>query len=203
GFDYKFICDLNKFSLLENDAPNICADRIDYSLREIIDFETPEKFNFILKSLINHKGTIIFNSLEAAEIFSLDYAICQKEHWAGNEAKARYHILGKTLKRALDNKIIYLSDFLKTDNEVIEILQKSKDNEIIEGLNLLKSGFTVKLSNGSGAVVLQKKFRYVDPFVLNNGLLTLLSSLSMVYKESLEKQKEESISSDYLEVVAK
>ena len=200
GFDYKLISDLDKFSLLENDAPNICADRVDYSLREIIEFESSEKFKVILNGIIAHKGTIMFNSIDSAEVFSLNYAICQKEHWAGNEAKARYHILAKTLKRALDNDIISLSDFLKTDNEVIDILQKSKDNKIIEGLNLLKDGFTIRLSNGSGAVILQKTFRYVDPFVLNKGLPSLLSSLSKVYEKSLGKQRAESISKDYVEV---
>ena len=203
GFDYSFLYDFDKFSLLENEAPNICADRVDYSLREIINFETPEKFNLILKSLIDHKGTIVFNSLNAAENFSLDYAKCQKEHWAGNEAKARYYILGKILKHALDNNIISFSDFLKTDYDVIRILIESKNQEILERLSILKNGFVIKPSNSDDGVILQKKFRYVDPFVLKDGSLVLLSNLSKIYKESLEKQKVESLSTSYWEFIAK
>src|SRR3989344_5134266 len=100
NFNYKEICKLDNFSLLENELPNICADRVDYSLREIIDFETLSNFKTILDSLINHRGKIVFNSVNAAEIFGMDFARCQREHWAGAQAKARYHVLAGVLKNA-------------------------------------------------------------------------------------------------------
>ncbi len=34
GFDYKEVSDIERFFLLERKAPDLCADRIDYSLRE-------------------------------------------------------------------------------------------------------------------------------------------------------------------------
>jgi len=203
GFDYKSICDFSKFTLLENDSPNICADRVDYSLREIINFEKPEKFKLILDSLVNYKGMIVFDSLDAAEIFAFGYAKCQKEHWAGEEAKARYHILSNVLKRALKLGIINNSDFWKTDYDVIKILQSSKDEEILDGLLMLRDGFIIRNSNGKNSIVLIKKFRYVNPFVLHDGVPTLLSNLSEEYNKSLTVQRDEALKKNCVEVIAK
>ena len=203
GFDVDDICNLDKFSLLENEAPNICADRVDYSLREIVNFESKDKFKLILESLIDYQGTITFNSIKAAEIFAFDFARCQKEHWAGLPAKARYHILASALKIALHKKIITEKDFWKTDQEVLKLLIDSKDVEVLKFLEMLKLGFVIKSSTDKSGILLRKKFRYVDPFVLTSNGLFKVSELSSNYKKSLELQKNESNELNYFEVVAK
>ena len=106
GFDYRKIADIEKFSLLERDTSYLCADRVDYALREIKDFENKNNFKLVLEGLVAYKGKLVFNSKEAAEIFSRGFAVCQKEHWASNEAKTRYHILASVLRRGMDKKII-------------------------------------------------------------------------------------------------
>ncbi|MEK6915211.1 MAG: HD domain-containing protein [Nanoarchaeota archaeon] len=203
GFDYRSLCELERFSLLENAAPNICADRVDYLLREIVRFEEPKIFRFILDSLTSYKGTIVFNSIDAAEIFASNYARCQKEHWAGEEARTRYYLLAQILKQALGIKLINISDFWKTDYEVIDILQNSNDSKILDGLSLLKNGFKIIKSKSNNSIILHKKFRCVNPYVLNNNSIILLSNLSKNYKESLEKQKRESLEPLCVEVVTR
>ena len=199
--DYKKICDLEKFSLLENEAPDICADRVDYALREIVGFESPENFKLILNSLINYRRNMVFSLQSAAETFSNGYSRCQREHWAGEQAKARYHVLAGILKKGLELKIISLEDFWKTDYEIINILRDKGDKKIIDGLELLRKGFEVKESNGKNSFALKKKFRYVDPFVLSGDLLARLSDLSEDYKKSLENQKSQGNSIKYFEII--
>ncbi len=203
NFDYKEICEHENFSLLENNAPDICADRVDYSLREIISFETSENINLILNSLINPKGKIIFNNKNAAEIFAKSYVKCQKEHWAGTQAKARYHILSSILKKALDEKIIFLQDLWKTDQEVIDILKESKINDILDNLNLLKKGFDVVESQNKNSFILKKKFRWVDPQVLFEERLARVSDFSEEYKSILENEKSDSKITKTFEVISK
>ncbi len=253
GYDYKKICDVESFSLLENNAPDICADRIDYSLREIADFESMENFKLILDSLTTFNGNIVFNSGNAAELFAFGYMKCNKEHWAAVESKSRYYmsmcfsitpafrlestlstrnlftttnfcaensrleefsciqktsanqtphfsvewhivflILSNILRIALEKKIINKEDFWKTDNEVINKLIHSNDKEILDGLALLRVGFEVKESNGKNSFVLRKKFRYVDPYFIEEDNLERVSKYSEIYRKALDDEKKES-----------
>jgi len=69
-------------------------------------------------------------------------------------------------------------------------LENSKDDFILDNLNILKKGFDVVESENG--IELKKKFRYIDPEVLVNGSYKNLSFLSKEYFELLEIEKEKS-----------
>ncbi len=186
------IADIESFPLLEKEAPSLCADRIDYSLRELVGLGQKEKVNRIVNDFVSVNGQIAFKTKKAAEEFGKGYIELQREHWAGNEAKARYHILADILKIALDEKYIFLNDFQKTDEEILTILSNTNNNEILDGLDKLKNGFTIKETEEDGGIQLKKKFRYVDPEVLISGELKKLSLISEEYRILLEQEKEHS-----------
>ena len=203
GFDYKQICDNGRFFLLERPAPELCADRFDYSMRELVRFESAENIKLILSNIVNYHNRIVFISEYAAKVFSEDYAKLQKEHWAGNETKARYHILSSILKIALGGGIILKEDINKTDSEVIGKLEASSNIEIRKGLDLLKGGFQIVESNSEGSFLLKKKFRYVDPSILLKNGLVKLSDISLDYKRSLAIQRQESSLGKHIEIIGR
>jgi len=190
--DVEKISNLESFTLLEQDAPSLCADRIDYSLRELINFGYNEEIKKIVGDLIAINGRIAFKSKEVAEDFARKYAILQREHWAGNESKARYHILAEILKISLKEKYLNLEDFHKTDEEVLDILSKTERKEILEGLQKLKEGFSIIESEDEKSIPLKKKFRYVDPEVLINDKIERLSSISEDYNKFIQNEIEDS-----------
>ena len=192
GFDYKKIADVKSHSLLEQPAPNLCADRVDYSLREIKLLHSGQDTEKILKDLKNINGKIALASAEAAELLAKYYINLNKEHWAGKEAKARFHILANILKKAIKEKIISIEDMMKTDKEIITLLNKSNHEEILSGLNLLRNGFHLK-KIGKKGIILQKKFRYIDPEFLHTGKIISLSEFSDEYKKILEEEKKHSL----------
>jgi len=186
GIDYNEISNLEDFLLLETEAPSLCADRIDYALRELKD-ESFENVYFLFKQLRNYKGRIVFISRDAALDFGMKYSYLQSKHWAGNQARARYYLLSEILKNALDKKIIYQSDFHSTDEEIINKLIKSGDEEIIRDLFLLKKrDFFEEIEGG---VILRKKFRYIDPEVLEGKDIKRLSEIFEDYKIHLDNEK--------------
>ncbi|MDO8517532.1 MAG: HD domain-containing protein [Nanoarchaeota archaeon] len=194
NFNYKKFSNLSKFSLLEKDAPSLCADRFDYSIREINWNEGKDITEMIVKDLINHNNNMAFNSKKIAGIFAKGYSHCNSEHWAGDEAKARYYLLAKILKRALLKKIISIND-LRTlqDYSIINLLVENKDKEILYHLHLLKDNFIIKkVESYEEGIILKKKFRYVDPEVLLDNTIVRLSDISQTYKTLLNKLKEES-----------
>jgi len=175
------------FPLLEKDIPDLCADRIDYSLRE---FSLPIAKR-CLKALIVQDNKIVFNDQKNALEFAQSYLKRQMAHWGGFEAVFRYAILAKALKRALENNIISMNDFLKDDAYIIDKLKKSKDKDIEKILKILRHKSLTKLAKSK--TIAHKKFRYVDPLFLKNGVLVRLSKVDKKFKTELKvAQKENS-----------
>jgi len=192
GFDYKKIADPKNFSLLEKEIPNLCADRIDYSLRELT--VNGENAPNLFLDLGVKNNEIFFNSRKKAEIFGQSFLKLQKEHWGSAEARARYSILSKILKQGLKDKIISL-DEIKTgeDWSILNKLEKYGNKQIKKQLNLLRNGFS--LNEDSKGIVLKKKFRYVNPKVLQDNELVYLSDISESYQKILKKEKNNSLES--------
>ncbi len=190
GLDYKDIARIEDFTLLETELPSVCVDRFDYAMREIYKEISGEETKFILNSIKNVNGRMIFSNFRAAELFSFGYLKCQTEHWAGKEARARYYILADILRRALSSKIISIDDFRKTDNEVVETLSRSGDGQILKYLALLRQRLVVKESNEG--IELIKKLRYVDPPVIFEGRERKLSEVSENYSKKLDNMLKES-----------
>ncbi|MFA7707394.1 MAG: NUDIX domain-containing protein [Candidatus Pacearchaeota archaeon] len=189
--NFEEISDSENFSLLEQPAPGLCADRIDYALRELK--KEGKSIDLFVLNLINFKGQIAFKSKEAAEGFAYEYLGLQNEHWASNEARARYFVLASILKKGLEKNIISLEDLYKTDMEIINKLILSSDLFILENLNLLKNKLIIKEVKTPEGILLKKKFRYIDPEVRINEETRKLSEVSEEYKQRLEKEKQNSI----------
>ena len=181
------ISKIEEFSLLEKPAPSLCVDRIDYTLRELK--KDGEEVDDYIKNLIVHDGQIVFKEKEVAKKFADSYLKLQNEHWAGSQAKIRYHILGSILKKALEKKIISLEDLYKTDKEIIDVLNSSSDDFIKDNLILLKGELEIKEVDSDSGVLIKKKFRYIDPEILINGEVKKVSEVFKDYEELLNNEK--------------
>jgi hypothetical protein len=190
GYSYKEISDVKKFGLLEKPAPSLCADRIDYCLRELSINESKRKAKKIFKNLLAVKNQIAFKNLKSAKNFAKVYSFFQKISWGGDQSRARYILLSDALKKALSLKIILFEDLEKTESYVLNILENSRDPYILEKLTILKRGFNL-LSYEKG-FELKTKFRYIDPEILTKNGFMKLSDFSSEYKKFLEFEKEKS-----------
>ena len=188
NFDSDEIAKIKNFTLLEREIPHLCADRVDYALREFKIWTNPTIVDSLIENLENYQNRIIFKNLKSAQVFADSYLKCQREHWGGYENAGRYYLLSSVVKEALDKKILALDDFYQDDNFIINKLVQSKDNQILEPLNLLRNKKLPKNYNWNKKVII-KKFRYVDPEVNDNGKIKRLSQLLPQFKSSFEKQK--------------
>ena len=189
GFDFKRISNHKLFSLLDQPHPLLCADRIDYTLREMINSERIS--DMILNSLVERGGRIVFKHRTAAEFFGKGYTKLQSESWGSIENNARYHIFSTILKKALYSKIITFQDLYKTDQEVLNILIETGKEEILRGLEMLRNGIKIEEVE-EGGVLLRSKFRHVDPLVLEGSGVRFLSEISEEYKNLLDSAKKSS-----------
>jgi len=190
NFNLGIISNYKNFKLLERKAPSLCADRLDYSLRQLVMRKGKNLVEKILSNLSVKENQIVFMDEKMATIFGKEYMAFQREEWGGEEARSRYYILSEILKKAFKENLINLNDLKKTEKPILKILNESKNEFILENLNLLKKGFRV-ISDENG-MELKKKFRYVDPEVLVNGKYFPLSELSKDYFNLIELEKEKS-----------
>ncbi len=187
GLDPLKISEIKNFGLLEREIPDLCADRMDYTFRDYF-WENPLAIQDYLSKLINFNGSIVFTDLKIAEAFARNYLKCQTEHWGGYEAVGRYYYFSQIFQKALDKKILLLDDFYQNDNFIIKKIYDSKNRDLINILEKLRKKPLEKLNLGEKRV-LKKKFRYVDPKILENGKIFTLSSISSEFKNFLEDQK--------------
>lgn len=188
GFDAKEISELEKFTHLEQPIPFLCADRIDYTLRDAL-FDKKDLIISIVNSLTSFNNKIVFKDRTLAKIFGLEYLKCNQEHWGGIQAVIRYRIFGNVLKEALKKDIISEKDFLKTDDYVIKKIESSEDTNILSKLNSLLNLKFKEVTNNPD-IEGKKKMRYIDPTILVNNKVCQLSEIDKEYLENINRYKE-------------
>jgi uncharacterized protein len=185
GMTVEQVTDYHKFTLLEQGAPALCADRLDYAFREFI----PEEVAACVPGLRVHDGRFVFSSPGAALVFGRGYTLLQSQRWGGYEVATRYDVLSRMLKRALELGVIEMNDFWQDDAFVLNKLGASTDDFVVRGMAFLRHRDLSDVPKSEESVV--KKFRWVDPDVIVDGGTRKLSELSPEYAAELARAREE------------
>jgi uncharacterized protein len=182
GYSLDRIIDYHNFGLLERDGPQLCADRVDYALREA----NIELAQSIAAGLIVVDGKLICRDQETASQMGRLFIHCQLNNWGSYEGVARYHLFSAALKRALALGIIDKEDFMLDDEYVVSKLKTSTDHQIQKLLNYLRQKPLPKVDTG---IVVYKKFRYVDPQFLDGNKLVKLTDTDIEYRTVVEQAR--------------
>jgi hypothetical protein len=197
GFDPEYILDDKNFPLKEKLLPDLCADRIDYSLRGAVFFNElePEDKNYLLDNLTAENGDWVFKNLESARAYAELFLKLDTVYWSSFPSAAMGRMIGDCLKHALEKNYISESDLYTTDREVLDKVKKFLDKD--QRLKLLWERVTnkTKAENNPGDydVVVFHKSRVVDPLFKENGILKRLSEVdprwSEIIKEGLKPKQ--------------
>ncbi len=172
SIDPKRISNPELYPLLEREQPEMCADRLDSTLRYFAHTGKSDFVASILSSVKKSGNTIIFDSFNTAREFALRHI----KVWNGvlggygerdYEMRIRWYILGSTLTYAIKQGIIKKEDFDYSDSYVMEKLEASNNKKILEMLEVLKGALEFEISDHAPKVTLFSKFRYVDPIYSN------------------------------------
>jgi len=176
------ISDFRNFSLLERPVPDLCADRIDYSLRQF----TPDLSAGIFAGLTVKAGFIVCKNLEIASKFARAFLNCQVNYWGGYEGQARYHLFSTALKIALNSNLIAPTDFWLEDDYLVTKLLHSHNQKILKILTFLRRHPLPFTKNGP---VVYEKFRYIDPLFTKGNQLKRLSDADSDFRQLLQTAK--------------
>ncbi len=176
------------YPLLEREAPDLCADRVDYALRELVDTWTHDTNDFLINHLVVYDDQIVFSSEGAAEAFGRGYMGCQKYHWGGEEWTTRYDMISEIIKFGLEDGVMILEDFYQDDKHVLNKLHGSNHPYIKNKMKLLSGNLDMGMTTYFRR---HKKFRWVDPLFTPNGDLYRLSEVDSEYLQLITEMKEE------------
>lgn len=183
GYSFERIVDYHHFGLLEQDLPNLCADRVDYSLREL----PADIAEICVLALTSKDNKIVFADEKAALLFARHFLKQQMEHWGGFEAVSRYSLFADALRHGLKDGSIAEDDFWRDDAFVIKKLATLKNKKLQATLQTLRSKSLDHLPKSM--TVVHKKFRFVDPLFIEGEKLTRLSKVNKKYAEELEEAR--------------
>lgn len=204
GYDYKEILeDESKWTILEQSSPKLCADRIDYTLRDMYHYgytSLEEVCNFVNHLSISN-GEIVVNNIESAKYFVDLYYKEVIDYFMHPLNAYGYEQLSKLIKLGLDKNLITLTDLLKTDDEVMSILKSSNDTDIHKLIQSLNYNVAVRKNESNYNFYQKGKLRLIDPTVLINNSTYKLTSIDPSIEIINNKSREIISKGIYVEIL--
>ncbi|HDR7717550.1 HD domain-containing protein [Bacillus albus] len=205
GYNYEdILLDDSKWTLLERSAPELCADRVDYTLRDMYTYGyvSLEEVHSFLKDVIAVDGKLGVQSVEMAEWFTETYYkevidfFMKPMNIYGND------MLAKTLKLALHKKVIHAADLLLEDDQLISKLQQCTDSEVHALLRKVHPNVNVKEDRNDYDLYQKNKVRLIDPPLLREGEVVSSSVVSEKIRQMSEVAYEKAVRGMYVKVIS-
>lgn len=180
-----------EFRILEQDLPDICADRLEYNLYGgyIESILTKNDIKNIVDNIRFENGNWFFVSQDIARKFADVTVYLTENRWASINNLLRNTLAAQMLKRAFKLNLFTPEEFkFDIDNNIWNKLTASNDAFILETIDRLKQiekQYTINTSDYD--LLLKSKCRCVDPWVSTNSRLQRLSELDPEYKEEFER----------------
>lgn len=204
NFDIGRILDEHNFPLLEKPLPDLCADRIDYTLRDMVASEGfSNKINSYISSFIVHNNEIIINEKLIAKDFSEDYLRMDEEKWSHPLEVALFQILADAIKIALKEKILTEKDLFEDDLFVYTKLEKSGNQLILKKLDMLSPNLKIIDDPNDFHFHSRNKLRYINPKFLNsNGTINRVTDKFIDFSDKIVKHKEWIEKGNFVKIVS-
>ncbi|ANX14265.1 hypothetical protein ABE41_019805 [Fictibacillus arsenicus] len=191
------------FPLLEQPLPLLCADRIDYTLRDLYRYNyiTKDEVEAFLPSLYVKDDVICIKGKQHAEWFVQTYYKEVQDFFMDPLNVYGYDKLIKLLKQALGAKVITKDDFLLTDEEVLEKIRQSGEYELNRRYEEIIKPVNLQENEKEYEIHLKGKPRLIDPTVIDSNGIAAASEISSAVKEMNERAKEKALKGSYIKVI--
>ncbi len=191
GFDINYILDDKNFPLKEKLLPELCADRIDYSIRDavaygIISKKEAEEFFENLRAI---KNSWVFEDFESAKKFAKFYKKMNDYFYSGIATALMFRTVGDSLAYSLSRGIISQEDLFTTDERVLRKIKKFRKSD-------KKLELFLKRCEGNTAFKIDKKnydahcfckSRVVDPLFKTKGSIKRLSRVDKNWAKTVKE----------------
>lgn len=189
GLDWRYVSDAENFALLEQPLPQLCADRLDYFLRDgTVDVGTFSAAD--AQSLLAHlrvwEGQIVVDDLDAARWLGEQFIRLDDVCWCSVQEVGWYAVMAEALRAALELGVIVEADFAGTDAVLFERLRAVNAPAIQRWLVLLRRDVDFARDPAHPDLFALPKVRAVDPPMLLDGRTVPLSHLDAAFARHRE-----------------
>jgi HD superfamily phosphohydrolase len=193
------------FPLLEQPLPLLCADRIDYTLRDLYRYKyiTKDEVEIFLGSLCVDEDIICIEGIHHAEWFVQTYYREVQDFFMDPLNVYGYDRLIRLLKAAMKVGVISKQDFLLEDEQVLDKVREANSPELLLLLEEIISTVELEENDIDFDIHLKGKPRLIDPTVVYNGHRTDASKISEAVKEMNSKAKWRALKGSYIKVYRK
>jgi HD superfamily phosphohydrolase len=196
--NYKEILDDEKFLLKERELPELCADRIDYFLRELCVTKkaTLKEIREFINNFVIIDNFWVFRKKDLAKKYTYSFLEMNNWFWSGIQSAVMFKTTAELLKYALKKKIINKNDLFTTDEEVWRKIRPiaKKDKKLKFLIERADNEIKYKLSSKDNYdLYAQSKSRVVDPLFLQGKSLKRVSEIDSKFlklKKKHSKPKE-------------
>ncbi|SET19034.1 hypothetical protein SAMN05216389_106240 [Oceanobacillus limi] len=205
GYHYQdILLDESQWTILEQKAPELCADRVDYTLRDMYHYGqvSLHEVQEFLEDLHVRNGRMYLSSKKSAEWFVGTYYKEVIDFFMDPLNIYGYDMLAKVLKRSINKKIISLEDFLDEDEAVIKKIQSSGDKEINQLLEKIHYDVVVEEEDENYDLHRKTKVRLIDPSILEGNEFIPASHFSGLIREMGEKAYKKAVMGVFVKVIS-
>lgn len=179
---------------LEQDLPDICADRLEYNLRGglLEGLISQKDVEDILEALVFENGRWYFKDPILAAKFCRISLYHTENIWGGPGNYLMYSWAGQALRRALQINLITMHDIhFSTDDIVWEKLVTSSDDAIKKCIDQIKNykNLYTETRDQDFHCLVRGKFRGIDPWVKQGDTFKRLTTLDTVYFKEYDRVK--------------
>ncbi len=180
------------FKALEQELPDICADRLEYNLMGgvIEGLISHKEVKQILNDIRYEHGQWFFTDAASARTFALCPLYMTEHTWTSPKSMIIDTLAGELLQTALNVEVVSLSDIrFGTDEAIWQTMNQSNDSrvwKVLSKIHYCVDHFYVSDAQNHDLFV-RGKFRGINPLVKRNGTLYRLTDIDPEFKLAYDK----------------
>lgn len=183
-----------KCSLLEQDLPDICADRLEYNLQGglLVNLLTEQDIEKILNDVTIEHGKWYFTSVDSARKLALVSTYLTEYEWGSPGNHVMYRLFANVLRHAMTIGLISHQDVhFSTDDVLWQVLSQHNDQKLKQQINDVVNfrSLYALTTNERSLAMLSTKFRGINPLVVTDDGLKRLTDLDQCYKHEFLRVK--------------
>lgn len=179
GYNWLDFVDEEAFPLLEQPSPRLCADRIDYFLRDAVGLGLADQSDIdrAVAHLVVRNGRIALNDLAVAQWFGNTFMQADDASWANFREVGLYELTARAIRRGLEIGTIIQDDFWLTDEALWQKLHAADDAQLQALLSQVSLDTEFVWDEANPTFSVSTKLRAIDPDVWYEQMLRPLSTL--------------------------
>jgi len=204
NLDVHKILDHRNFPLLERELPDLCADRIDYTLRDMTaSIGYKDSIPMYISNLTVSHNEIVFTSPDIARQFALDFLYMDETRWSHPYEIALFQILAEAIKIGLHKGILAHDDLFQNDSFVYNKLNGADDPDIRAKLSMINPSLIITDDPDDYHFFSRTKLRFVNPkFLTTDGTIARVSDHDPEFDNILAAHKERVTRGSYIKILS-